>query len=191
MDAKCGHHPDRDADGGTCGRCGTYLCGECLVPGAAPLLCTTCLAHLDRGKDVRHVRILAILMMVHGGLLAATGAYYVLFGGFVLDELADIPADPSDPASEVLPEMLVGTFALLGLIQIAPGLLQALGGWRLFRYRGPVLAWVGAIAGLASMLGCYCAPTAILLLGYAAYVLTRDDVRARLAVGAPPATQRP
>lgn len=189
MDAKCGHHPDRDAEGGTCSRCGTYLCADCPVPGSDPVLCEPCLARLDRGPDVRHLRILGVLLMVHGALLAATGAYYVLFGGFVLDELADIPADPSDPASEMLPELLVGTFALLGLVQIAPGILQAVAGWRLFRYRGWVLGWLAAVFGLTSLLGCYCAPTAVLLAGYAAWVLSRDDVRARLAVGVPPATQ--
>ena len=174
MDGKCGHHPDRDAEGGICGRCGTYLCAECPVPESDPVLCKPCLARLDRGRDVRHLRILGVLLMVHGALLAATGAYYVLFGGFVLEGLADIPADPADPASE-----------------IAPGILQAVAGRRLFRYQGWVLGWIAAIFGLTSLLGCYCAPTAVLLAGYAAWVLSRDDVRARLAVGVPPATQGP
>ncbi|MCB9595785.1 MAG: hypothetical protein H6719_23890 [Sandaracinaceae bacterium] len=186
MDAKCGHHPDRVADGGTCARCGTYLCAECRVEGSDPALCSSCLTLLDRGKDVRHIRILAILMMIHGGLLAAMGAYYVLFGGFVLDALADIPVAPGDESSEFLPEILVSAFALIGLTQVGPGVVQALGGWRLFQYRGLALGWIGALGGLLGVLGCYCAPTGIALAMYATYVLSRDDVRARIAVGVPP-----
>ncbi|MBX3269702.1 MAG: hypothetical protein KF729_05550 [Sandaracinaceae bacterium] len=188
MVAKCGTHPDRDADGGTCARCGTFVCAECVAPGGAAPVCTSCLAHLDRGPHVRHLRILAILFMVHGGLLLAAGVSYLLFGGLMLDELARMPADPGSPESEVLPE-LVGVFAAaMGLGQLAPGVVQAFAGWQLFRYRGLGLAWAAAIGGLFAVLGCYCAPTALLLGGYAAYVLSRPDVRARLALGVPPAS---
>ncbi len=186
MDAKCGHHPDRAADGGTCDRCGTFVCAECVVPGSTPALCASCLALLDRGPHVRHVRILAVLMMIHGGLLAAMGAYYVLFGGFMLDALADIPADPASPEAELIPELLVLTFAGIGLTQLAPGLLHAVAGWQLFRFRGRVLGAVAAGAGLAAIFGCYCAPTSLALGAYATWVLSRDDVRARLAVGVGP-----
>lgn len=152
------------------------------------MLCTECLRLLDRGPYVKHARILSVLMMVHGGLVAAAGLSYVLFGGFILDELADIPADPSDPTSGMLPELTVGVFALIALVQIGPGVLQALAGWRLFHLNGVVMAWAGALVGLVGCLGCYCAPTSLAIASYAIFVLTRDDVRARIAVGVPPAS---
>lgn len=187
MELKCGHHPDRDATGGTCNRCGTYLCGECVVPDAEPILCTTCLRHLDAGPHLRHVRIVAVLFVIHGLLLAGMGLYYLLFGGFVLDALADIPASGTGDATEdMLPELIFGTMALIGLTQVGPGVLQALAGWLLFGYRHPRVAWLGAAFGIIAVFGCYCAPTALALLGYAAWVLSREDVRARLATGVPP-----
>ena len=137
------------------------MCAECRVSGSEPALCAACLALLDRGKDVRHIRILGILMMIHGGLLAAMGGYYVLFGGFVLDALADIPVVEGDEVSEWLPELLMGTLAIMGLTQLGPGVLQGLAGWKLFQYRGLALGWVAALVGLVSVLGCYCAPTGI------------------------------
>jgi len=184
----CGHHPDRPADGGTCNRCGTFICAECAVEGARATLCAPCLKRLDQAGYVRHVRVLGILMLIHGGLLVATGLYYVIFGGFMLDAFADIPADPNDPASEMLPGMMVGIVSLMGAAQFLPGGLQIIGGWRLFQLHGAGWAWGGALAGVVSLLGCYCAPTAFALLGYAVFVLSRDEVRARIAVGAPPAS---
>jgi len=184
----CGQHPDRPADGGTCGRCGTFICAECVVDGSSPTLCKPCLKRLDSSGYVRHIRVLGILMLIHGGLLVATGLYYVIFGGFMLEAFADIPADPGDPASAMLPEMMVGVVALMGAAQFLPGGLQIIGGWRLFKMHGVGWAWGGALAGVVSLLGCYCAPTAFALAGYAVFVLSRDEVRARIAAGAPAAS---
>jgi len=189
VDAKCAHHPDAVADGGTCERCGTYICAACAVAGSAPAICRPCLRLLSSGRHIKHARVLSILMMVHGGLLLATGAYYVLFGGFMFDAMMDIPVgDDADELAEQLPGMLMGMFTFIGLSHVLPGVLQGLAGWMLLRHRGIRLAWAAAAMGLLSLFGCYCSPTALALAAYAVFVLTRDDVKARFAVVLPPAS---
>ena len=189
MSTKCGHHPDRDASGGTCARCGTYVCEECWIEGAVPPLCVPCLKHLERAPDVKQVKILGILLMVHGGLVAALGLYYVLFGGFMFDAMREIPATSGDPLEDQLPEILIATMSFIGIFHIIPAALQAFAGWQVFRFRGLGVGIVGGLVGLFSVCGIYCAPSALLLAVYAVYVLTRTDVRARFAVVVPPASK--
>lgn len=159
------------------------MCEDCVVPGSSPPLCKVCLRHLDAGPYVKHIKALGVLLILHGGLLLAMGTYYVFFGGFMVDALTDIPADPNDPLSELVPNMVVAVLGLMGVAQVLPGVLQLVGGWRLFRYEGTSFAWAGALAGLMSLLGCYCGPSAIALAAYGVFILSRDDVRARFAVG--------
>ncbi len=193
MDAKCAHHPDRAADGGTCERCGTFVCDACAVSGSAPAICQPCLSHLDSGEHVKHARVLSILLMIHGALLLAMGGYYVLFGGFMLDAMLDIPVEPTpgDPSPDLLPSVVMGAFGFIGVSHLLPGALQALAGWRLLRFRGVALAWIAVAAGMLSVFGCYCAPTGFAIGAYAIFVLTRDDVRARFAVRVPHAIDEP
>lgn len=188
MSTKCGHHPERDATGETCERCGTFVCDECWIDGAEPAICVPCLKHLERGPHIKHVRILGILMMVHGGLVAALGGYYVLFGGFMFDAMHDIPATPGNPMEEQFPEILVATMAFIGIFHGIPATLQALAGWQVFRFRSLGIGLAGALVGLFTVCGFYCAPSAFVLAGYGVYVLTRTDVRARFAVRVPPAS---
>ena len=187
MDAKCAHHPDLDADGGTCERCGTFVCEACAVTGSTPAICRPCLRRLDSGKHIKHARVLAILLMIHGGLLLAMGGYYVLFGGFMFDAMLDIPVPetPDNSSADMLPGVLMAMFGFIGLSHVLPGVLQGLAGWLLLRYRGIPLAWLAIAAGMLSLFGCYCSPTAFAIAAYAIFVLTRDDVRARFAVRVP------
>lgn len=175
---KCGHHPERDADGGTCQRCGTFVCDECWVIGSEPALCTACLAHLSGGPNIRHVRVAAVLMIVQAVLLGLLGSYYVVFGGFLLDAVSGEPA-ATDSTALMLPEFVSAGLSLIGLTQILIAGLGGFAGWRLFRFQSRVLGIAAAVIGLLSLLGCYCFPSAMLLGPYALWVLTRDDVIAR------------
>ncbi|MFK7991157.1 MAG: hypothetical protein AB8I08_34380 [Sandaracinaceae bacterium] len=189
--AQCGHHPEREADGGTCERCGTFLCQECRVETAEPPTCVPCLALLDRGPHLRHARVLSIVMIAHGALLAAMGAYYVLFGGMLFGEYTGQPADPSTSELPYLGEWMSLFIALLGVVNVAPGILQVVAGWQLLRLRHLSLSWIALIAGMLSLFGCYCFPSAIVLLALGAWILTRDDVRARFRIRVSPATSTP
>ncbi len=187
----CGHHPDRPADGGTCERCGTFVCAECFVDGAAPPICAPCLKRLDRGPHLSHARVLGVLVMVHGGLMAAAGLYYMVFGGVMVDELANMPSDPE--LGGELPyfaELMGASLGLMGLFNVIPGALQLWGGFEVLRLRRLELGWLALAVGVLSLCGCYCFPTALVLVGYGAWVLSRDDVKARFRVRVPPATTR-
>ena len=67
-------------------------------------------------------------------------------------------------------------------------MVQLFAGWSVFKLRHLGLGWAGALIGLLTIFGCYCAPSALVLAGYATWVLSRDDVRARFTVGALPAS---
>jgi hypothetical protein len=62
-----------------------------------------------------------------------------------------------------------------------PGLLQLRAGYRLRSFRSRTLGLVALSAGVATVFGCYCAPTSIALLIWGVVVLANRDVIARFA----------
>ena len=167
------------------------MCGECAVDGVSPTLCGACLAHLDRGPNLKHTKILSILLMLHGGLLLAAGISAVLFGGLLFDSMLDIPAGEQSPATEGLPGIFFAVSGGVGLAHAVPGVLQAWAGWKLLQYQGAALTWAAGVLGLFSLVGCYCMPSAFMIFAYLVFVMTRDDVRARIALNLPPASLDP
>jgi hypothetical protein len=77
--------------------------------------------------------------------------------------------------------IVLGAFGLLAVLQVVPGALQVWAGYRARTFRSRGLALGALIAGLASSLGCYCAPTALALMVWGIVVLRDPDVRARFA----------
>ncbi|MGE0787422.1 MAG: hypothetical protein AB7S26_17245 [Sandaracinaceae bacterium] len=183
---KCGHHPERDADGGTCERCGTFICAECVVEGSEPRICATCLKRLDAAPHLTHARVLGLVMMAHGALLAAMSAYYLIFGVvFASDSLPQSGEQPIPYFAQWLGAGMV----FEAVVHVAPGVMNIIAGWQVFRFRGRTLALVAIALSALTVCGIYCAPTALFLAIYAIWVLTRDDVVARFAVVTPAAKQ--
>lgn len=174
MSERCAIHPERVAEI-TCSRCGAYACFECVGPGL-DRVCARCRFRMGGGGrgHVGLVTILGALTLTNGIFIGLFGGMYVAIGG--LFPFLPEPRDGSEPPPPLFMFAFMGCF---GLVHLVPGLLQIIAGVRIMRFRGRNFALVAVISGVATMLGCYCAPTSILLLVFGVIVLSDEAVRAR------------
>ncbi|MEX2118202.1 MAG: hypothetical protein WD847_01225 [Pirellulales bacterium] len=119
-----------------------------------------------------HVPAVAILMMVQGAVEIVVSLFFFLMVGVLPVAFAAMPAGAPGGGAQPGPppaafgRTLATVYAVMGLAAVLGGVLKVVGGWRNFRYRGRVLGIVALSSALASMLTCYCAPTAIALFVY-------------------------
>jgi len=179
----CAHHPELRADRGSCDRCGNFMCSYCQSIKAG-----TCARCYDRtiGRGMaRHIPLLSILMMVHGGVLVLAGLFYAVMAVVMGGVMSQIP-QPTNGAQGPPPEffgfLFGGIYGFIGLAQALPGVLQLLAGFRLRTYRSRVFGIVACFSGLATILGCYCLPTAIGLCIFGLIVLFGDGTADRFRV---------
>ncbi|HJL15673.1 MAG TPA: B-box zinc finger protein [Sandaracinaceae bacterium LLY-WYZ-13_1] len=180
-EARCAQHPDRPAFGGTCERCGSFLCQECRVPGREPPICEPCLDRLQGGRFVSQVPLFGIALMVHGALVLGLGLFAVVYSLFLVDAFAglDPAATSGDPGMRLLPDLLVGSMLGIGSLNTFAGALQLWAGFGLRKYRGRWLGILSLAFGLVTVLSCYCAPTALGMLVWGLVILLGGDVAER------------
>jgi hypothetical protein len=177
----CARHADRPSVV-RCTRCGDNLCAACAderVDG----VCRACIERLSGRGKVPHVEWLAIVTMVHGGLMVAYAVFLLAYGavfGITLSGVAlePPPGEPAPPPG-LLAGIVTGTLLLMALGMLIPGLLQLVGGWFMRQFRYKPFAIVALVSGLASIIGCYCFPTSLALCVWGAIVLFDHDVGQR------------
>ena len=131
---------------------------------------------------VNQVRIFAILSAVQGMLEIPMGLFTTGMG-FALPALMKwAEAQDKQAAKEAPPEammwMLGGFYLVIGIPVLASGILRIVAAVKNYRFRGRTLGMVAIIAGMSSMLSCYCAPTAIGLLVYGLILFMNPAVKA-------------
>ena len=122
---------------------------------------------VNRGM-VGHVPVIAILMMVQGGLELAAGLLFVAMGFIIPNAMKGEMHGPGAP-----PEwFFLALYGGMGLGGLFGGFLHIMAGIRNFKYRGRTLGLVALIGGMLSCSTCYCAPTTIALgvYGLVAYL---------------------
>ncbi|GAB4216488.1 MAG: hypothetical protein OHK0013_43050 [Sandaracinaceae bacterium] len=177
----CARHPDRPA-AGRCKRCGDNLCRSCAderVDG----VCRACVERLSSRGKVPQVEWLAVVTMVHGGLMLAYALLLVVYGVAFGAAFSSVVLQPTPgretPPPELFGGIMAGTVGLMALGMLVPGLLQLVAGWYMRQFRYRLLAVVALVSGLVSILGCYCFPTSLALLVWGAIVLFDRDVGQR------------
>ncbi len=180
IDARCAVHPDRSA-GETCARCGNFMCVEC-SGGRTAGQCAACDALARTSRYVAHVATLGVVMMIHGGILTLVALYYLGLGGFLAYGFATEPM-PATPGAEALPmaEIMLGAMGGVGVLHLAPGLLQLYAGYRVRVFRARGLGIGALLSGLLTTCGCYCMPTSAILAIWGLVVLVDDAVKRRFA----------
>lgn len=110
------------------------------------------------GGLARQVPIVAILLMVQGGLEVLVGGVFLLFGGTMA----------VFATQEAVQQGMFfgGVSTVMGIVGIAAGVLQAVAGWQNYFFRRRWLGLAALIAGLGSAFTCYCFPTALVLMLY-------------------------
>lgn len=176
----CARHPDRPAQI-TCKRCGDNLCAACgeeRVDG----VCKACIELLSNRGRVWQVQWLAVVTMVHGGLLLLWGLGLLVSGAYLGFAIGGIqPSQADAPPPEFMAGLMSGVTLFMMLGQIVPGVLQLAGGYYMLSFRYRPLAIAAYLTGVLSITGCYCLPTAILLAIWGLFVVFDKDVAARFA----------
>ena len=127
-------------------------------------------ATVASGGLARQIPIVAILLMVQGGLELLMGGFYLLFGGtFAFVAAAQGPGQvgPNVPfGPQVFGWMMVAVYVTMGVVAFAIAALKLFAGWRNYSFRGRVWGIAALVSGVSSIITCYCFPTAMVLMIY-------------------------
>lgn len=129
---------------------------------------------------VARVKVVAILMIVHGILVSLMGAFYVKEGLRICVSFwapgSGIFAPSERGAALDLIHFLWPIYAVIGLPVLAVGILNIVAGIRCLRLRSRILAIVALFCNVIPVFTCYCLPTSVGLMIYGLIVLSRSEV---------------
>jgi hypothetical protein len=137
-----------------------------------------------------HIRIVAILMMIQGGLELMMAVLLLIMGGMMPGVFgamgAGAPAGPRQPPPPPVNMgwVLGGIYLGLGVVLLVGAVLKLVAGWRNFYFRGRVMGFVALSSGLVTLLTCYCFPTALALFIYGLIVYLNGQSTRWFALGA-------
>jgi hypothetical protein len=141
----------------------------------------------ERGL-VGHVRVLGILMLVHGVLALLCGLLFIAMAIFFPMIFAAMEPPPNARAGEPSPEFIAGiaggVYGTIGLITLIAGGLQIYAGYQTYLFRKRQLGIIALIVGVGASLSCYCSITAIGLLIYGLFVFLNASVKEAFELGA-------
>jgi hypothetical protein len=134
---------------------------------------------------VNQIRIFAVLNAVQGVLEVLMALLYISMAFFVPAmmqlERANNPNVRQPP--EELFWFMLAVYGGMGLAVLVAAILRLCAAWSNYKYRGRTLAIVSVVGGMLSMLGCYCAPTAVALLVWGLILMLNPAVKAAFEMG--------
>jgi hypothetical protein len=135
---------------------------------------------------VNHVRAIAILMIVQGGLEAFAaivfGFFAVAIGPLMSHQEMQQPPGAAPPEQFVW--IMTGTYGVMATAALLVAILHITAGVRNCRFRGKVLGIVALSAGAAgTLLTCYCIPTGFALAIYGLIVYLNRSVSEAFRMG--------
>jgi hypothetical protein len=141
-------------------------------------------AQASNRKLVGHVPVIAVLMMVQGGLELLMGASLIAMAG-ILPMLMKMEGQPGNqgPPPEFFAWIMLVIYGGLGLLTIVAAVLHFYAGLRNYRFRNRTLGLVALAGGMVTVFTCYCAPTSIALAVYGLIVYLNADVAQAFELG--------
>jgi len=142
-------------------------------------------ARVSSRKMVGHVPVIAVLMMVQGGLELLMGVFLAVMAGVVplLMRMDGVQGGREGPPPEAIAWMMLAIYGALGLLTIVAAVLHFLAGLRNYRFRSRTLGMVALAGGLVTVFSCYCAPTSVALAVYGLVTYLNADVNRAFAWG--------
>jgi hypothetical protein len=125
---------------------------------------------------VPHVRTVAILMIINGGLQLLLGLMFTVMIVFMVVMTLREEAGNSPPGERLSLGVMVVFYVGLGLLLLLAGVLNILAGRRAVTFRNRRFVLVGLFGNAAMLPTFYCAPTSIGLLIYGVLVFYHADV---------------
>jgi hypothetical protein len=131
---------------------------------------------------VRHVRVVAIMMIVQAALELLAAAVYgamAVFMPIMLRQMPNQPGMPNQPVIWILP-LTYGGMAAAALVS---AVLHLVAGLRNYRFRGRTLGMVALACGMLSVFTCYCLPTTVALAVYGLIVYLNPEASEAFRMG--------
>jgi hypothetical protein len=119
---------------------------------------------------VGQVKLVGILMIVHGITVAIMGGLYAALGSMFM--FFTPPAGGGGPP----PELFLVVYGVIGGAILICGILTSIAGYRVMTLRNRVFGLVALFLNVVPLISCYCAPTSIAMMVYGLIVLFQPDV---------------
>ena len=109
------------------------------------------------------VRVLSIMLIIHGVLLILTGLLYLGMIAFATVMIQNDPQFQNGPKEmqAAMPWILGALYGSMGLAGLIPGVVQLFAGIRNLKFRKRGLGLTAFILGFIACATCYCGPTSI------------------------------
>jgi hypothetical protein len=121
---------------------------------------------------VGQVKVVGILMMVHGLMVVLMGAGVAAMGSWMMFARPPPPPGGGGPG----PELFAIIYGVWGGFIVLCGLTQAVAGYRVMTFRNRVFGIIALFTNIIVLFTCYCAPTGIAMMVYGLIVLFNSDV---------------
>lgn len=135
---------------------------------------------------LRQIRVIAILLIIHGLMLMAMGIFLVglaiVFPTIMAAQPGGMPQQPGGPTPGQLKIMMLALYGSMGVAAIVPGILQIVAGSFNVVMKKRMLGIVALAVGTISVGTCYCTPTAIALLVYGLIIYLHDTTQQAFAL---------
>jgi hypothetical protein len=112
---------------------------------------------------VRHVRVVAILMIVQGAFELGMAVLLSVFAVIMPQMMAEATTMRSQDSlpPDMFFRVMTFTYGGMAVATFVAALLHVIASVRNFRFRGKVFGIVAMACGVLSALSCYCLPTAV------------------------------
>lgn len=141
-----------------------------------------------RRSVLTHIRVISILMIVHGIMLVLVGVLYVgmafVMPSFVLAQNQQMKQASGGPSPEQMNTILLVTYGLMGAAGFLPGILQIFAGLSNLRLKNRILGLFALLGGLVAVATCYCLPTAVALGVYGLVIYFNESAVKAFALAA-------
>ena len=136
------------------------------------------------GGMARQIPIVAILLMVQGGLEVLMGGLLTLFGGTFAVLTAQQGQQPAGNAPPLAFSWLaVAVYAVMGCGAFCAAAIKLFAGWRNYSFRNRNWGAAALASCVISLVTCYCFPTALLLMIYGLIVYLSADAAWAFSMG--------
>src|SRR5262245_22034508 len=101
---------------------------------------------------VGQVKIVGILMMVHGITVAIMGVLYAVASSLFMFVAPPPPAGGPGPP----PELFMAVYIAIGVVIFSCGILNMIAGYRIMYLRNRVLGLIALFTNVVPLITCYC-----------------------------------
>ena len=122
----------------------------------------------------RQIKVVAILLMVEGGLEALMGIFLCIMGPVVAAFMSASPPPATPGAPAPSPELFSAIYIAMGAPTVVAGIIKIIGGIRNVSLKSRTLGFVALGSSVLSLASCYCIPTALALGVYGLIVYVNE-----------------